>query len=300
MPFPHIALAVLCTIFWGLSFIVIKIGVGTTPPLVMAALRFTLAALPAVFFIRKPDTSWRIILAFGFFLGVAQFGLLFAALALGMPAGLASLVMQAQVFFTILFAALLMGERPSASQISGAIIAFGGLALIAWPRLAGSGAVPFAMTVAASAAWGVANIVSKKAGRINMLGLIVWSSLVAPIPLLLLALLTDGPTRVLESFQGLDWPAAGSVAYLAYPATIFAFGMWSYLLSRYPAAVVTPFALLVPITGFISAAIFLGERISLIEEIGAAVILLGLAINLFGARLRQRLSPAGVRAAPKT
>src|SRR5215213_459563 len=197
MPLSHSLVALLVTALWGLSFVVIKLGVGTTPPLLLAALRFLFAAVPAVFFVPRPKTDWTNVVAYGFFLGVAQFGLLFAAIAIGMPASLASVVMQAQVFFTILFAAIFMGERPWPHQIVGGLVAAFGLVLIAWPRMTGGGAGPFLMTVVAAASWGVANIVSKRAGRVDMLGFIVWSSLVAPLPLLGLSLWLDGPAQVM-------------------------------------------------------------------------------------------------------
>ncbi|MBF9233161.1 EamA family transporter [Microvirga alba] len=292
MPLSHVLLALVVTVIWGLSFVVIKIGVGTTPPLVLCALRFIFAALPVVFFVPRPQTSWRNLIGYGFFLGVAQFGLLFAAIAIGMPASLASLVMQAQVFFTILFAAVLMGERPGPHQIVGGVVACLGLVLIAWPRLAGSGAVPFLMTVAAAAAWGVANIISKRAGRVDMLGFVVWASLIPPIPLLAMSLWLDGPTQVVNAFVHLDWGTLASAAYLAYPTTVFAFAVWAHLLSRHPAATVTPFALLVPVAGIIGSWLILGEAMRPIEAVGGAVIILGLATNVFGLRLARRLWPA--------
>ena len=285
MPLGHSLVAILVTIIWGLSFVVIKLGVGSTPPLLLAALRFLAAALPAILFVPRPKTDWRNVVAYGFFLGVAQFGLLFAAIALGMPASLASVVMQAQVFFTILFAAVLMGERPGAYQTLGGVIACLGLVLIAWPRLTGGGAGPFLMTVLAAASWGVANIISKRAGRVDMLGFIVWSSLVAPLPLLGLSLWFDGPDRVVSALVHLDRNAVAAVAYLAYPTTVFAFGIWAYLLSRHPAATVTPFALLVPVAGILGSALILGEVMHPVEAVGGAVIVFGLFINVFGQRL---------------
>jgi O-acetylserine/cysteine efflux transporter len=288
MPLSHSLVALLVTALWGLSFVVIKLGVGTMPPLLLAALRFLFAALPAVFFVPRPKTDWRNVVAYGFFLGVAQFGLLFAALSLGMPASLASVVMQAQVFFTILFAALVMGERPGPHQVIGGVIASLGLVLIAWPRMTGGGAVPFLMTVLAAAAWGVANIVSKRAGRVDMLGFIVWSSLVAPLPLFGLSLWLDGPAQVLDALRHIDRGTVAAVAYLAYPTTVFAFGVWAYLLSRHPAATVTPFALFVPVAGILGSALVLGEAMHPIEAVGGAVIVLGLAFNVFGRRVMQR------------
>ena len=290
MPLVHALAAVLVTVIWGLSFVVIKLGVGAMPPLLLCALRFFFAALPAVFFIPRPKVPFGNVVAYGFFLGVAQFGLLFAAIALGMPASLASLVMQAQVFFTILFAALFMSERPGLHQIAGGLIGFCGLVVIAVPRLSGSGAGPFLMTVAAAAAWGVANIVSKRAGRVDMLSYVVWASLVAPVPLLGLSLLLDGPAQVFSALTGMSLGTWGAVAYLAYPTTVLAFGIWAYLLSRYPAPTVTPFALLVPVAGILGPALVLGEAMRPIEAIGGAVVVAGLALNVFGGRFlgRQR------------
>jgi O-acetylserine/cysteine efflux transporter len=292
MPLRHTLLALLVTILWGLSFVVIKLGVGTTPPLLLGALRFTFAAVPAVFFVPRPRTRLSLILGYGFFLGVAQFGLLFCAISLGMPASLASVVMQAQVFFTIVFA-VAMGERPGPHQVLGAIIACLGLVLIAWPRLSGGEAGPFLMTVAAAAAWGIANIVGKRAGRIDMLGFIVWSSLVAPLPLLVLSLLVEGPQRIGAALHGAGLGLAAVVAYLAYPTTVFAFGIWSHLLSRHPAALVTPFALLVPVAGILGSSLILGERMVPMEIAGGLVILLGLCVNVFGNRVMRVVRPAG-------
>ncbi|HZH11544.1 MAG TPA: EamA family transporter [Microvirga sp.] len=292
MPLTHSLAAVLVTIIWGSSFVVIKLGVGTMPPLLLAALRFFFAAIPAILFIQRPKTSWANVMAYGFFLGVAQFGLLFAALAFGMPASLASLVMQAQVFFTIFFAAFVMGERPGPHQIVGGLIGFLGLVIIAVPRLSGSGAGPFLMTVAAAASWGVANIVSKRAGRVDMLGYIVWASLVAPLPLLGLSLLIDGPAQVISALTSMSAGTWGAVAYLAYPTTVLAFGIWAFLLSRHPAATVTPFALLVPVAGILGSALVLGEAMRPIEAIGGMVIVAGLALNVFGARFLSRRNAA--------
>lgn len=288
MPLTHSLVAVLVTIIWGLSFVVIKLGVGSMPPLLLCSLRFFFAALPAIFFVPRPKASLGNVVAYGFFLGVAQFGLLFAAIAFGMPASLASVVMQAQVFFTILFAALFMAERPGPHQIAGSLIGFAGLVIIAVPRLSGSGALPFLMTVAAAASWGVANIVSKRAGRVDMLGYIVWTSLVAPLPLLGLSLLLDGPDKVISALMSMDAGTWGAVAYLAYPTTVFAFGIWAYLLSRHPAATVTPYALLVPVAGILGSSLILDETMRPVEAIGGAVIVAGLALNVFGARLLNR------------
>jgi O-acetylserine/cysteine efflux transporter len=284
MPIAHVGLATIVALIWGFNFVVIKVGVGAMPPLLLCALRFALAALPAVFFIQRPAASLPLTVSFGLVLGVVKFGLLFTAIALGMPAGLASLVLQAQAFFTILFAAALLAERPLPHQVMGGVVASIGLGLIAWPRLGGGDVLPFLMTVAAAAAWGVANILSKRAGRIDMLAFVIWASLAAPVPLLLLSLMIEGPERVLAALAAFDPIALGALAYLAYPTTLLAFAIWGHLLARHPAATVAPFSLLVPLVGLVSASLALGETLQLIEALGGGVIVLGLLVNVFGGR----------------
>jgi O-acetylserine/cysteine efflux transporter len=292
MPLAHCLLALVVAAIWGFNFVVIKVGVDAVPPLFLCALRFAFAAVPAVFLVRAPQSALASIAGFGFVLGVVKFGMLFTAIALGMPAGLASVVLQMQAFFTILFAAALLGERPGPHQVLGGLVACFGLALIAWPRMTGGAIIPFLLTTAAAAAWGVANIIAKRAGRVDMLSFVVFASLVPPLPLLALSFLVEGPDRILASLAHFDLVAVGAVAYLAYPTTILAFAIWGYLLARHPAATVTPFSLLVPVAGLASAALILGETMSPLEALGGAVIAAGLAINVFGLKLVGRLRPA--------
>jgi O-acetylserine/cysteine efflux transporter len=278
-------LALFVVTVWGVNFVAIRWGVDEVAPLLMTALRYTLAALPAVFFIRRPAVSLPVLAGYGFAIGVAQFGLLFMSIKLGMPAGLSSLVMQLQAFFTIGLAVAFLGERPKPAQWLGAAIAFGGIAVIAFERLAGAALVPFLMTIAASFFWGVGNIVTKRAGKIDMLAFVVWSSLVPPIPLFVLSLLFEGPGAVPAAMQNLTWVGSGSLLFVAYAATLFGYGIWSMLLSRYPAGLVAPLSLLVPIVGIVSASLLLGETISGIEIAGSALVFAGLLINVFGPRL---------------
>ncbi len=285
MPLRHILLALAIATVWGVSFVAIRWGVDEVSPLLLTALRFAFAALPAVFFIRPPKAGWRVVTAYGLAIGVGQFGLLFLAIKLGMPAGLGSLVVQLQVFFTILLAFLVFGERPTAWQIAGALIAFAGIAVIALERLEGAALLPLALTIGAAVCWGLGNIAGKKAGQVDMLSFVVWSALVPPIPLVLMAVGLDGPGIFAAALEHITWRGAGSVAFMAYAATLFGFGAWAWLLSRYPASQVTPFALFVPVAGFGSAALLLGERVSLLEIAGGVLVLAGLVVNVFGRRL---------------
>jgi O-acetylserine/cysteine efflux transporter len=294
MPVRDILLALAVATVWGLSFIAIRWGVDEVSPLLLTALRYVFAALPAVFFIRPPKADWRVVVAYGAAIGIGQFGLLFLAIKLGMPAGLTSLVVQLQVFFTIFLALLIFGERPSLPQILGALIAFCGIGLIAIERLEGAALLPRILTILAAICWGRGKLAGKKAGRVDMLSFVTWSALVPPIPLLLGALLLDGPGIIPDALHSITWRGIGSIAFMSYAATLFGFGCWAWLLSRYPASQITPSALFVPVAGFASAAVLLGERVSVFEIAGGALVLLGLMLNVFGPRLFRRWeSPAG-------
>jgi O-acetylserine/cysteine efflux transporter len=280
-------LALLVVIVWGVNFVAIRWGVDEVAPLLMTGLRYLLAAVPAVFFIRRPAVSWPVLIGYGVAIGVLQFGFLFSAIALGMPAGLSSLVMQLQAFFTMGLAVLLLGERPKPVQWLGAAIAFGGIAVIGTERLDGAALVPLLMTVAAAFFWGVGNIVTKRAGKVDMLGFVVWSALVPPLPMLALSLVFE-PGAIPAAVAEITWYGGGSLLFVAYASTLFGYGIWSYLLSRYPAGLVAPFSLLVPIAGMASAALLLGETVTGLEIAGSALVFVGLVVNVFGPRVLGR------------
>ncbi len=273
--------ALLVAAIWGFNFVVIKVGVEHVPPLLLTGLRFLFAALPAVFLVPRPRAGWASVIGFGLALGVIKFGLLFSAIHAGMPAGLSSLALQLQAFFTILFAAILFAERPKMKQIIGGAIAFAGVAIIATER-GNAPTGPLAMVVLAAAFWGVANLISKRSGETNMLSFVVWASLVPPLPLFALSYLLEDHAAIAAFFTAPSWLSIGAVAYLAYPTTVLAFALWNRLLSRYPAATVAPFSLLVPIFGIASASLLLAEPLTLIEMVGSGVVLIGLVVNVFG------------------
>ena len=284
-----LALAVVTV--WGVNFVAIRWGVDEVPPLLLTALRFACAAVPAVFFIRPPKVGLGILVSYGFAIGVLQFGLLFAAIKLGMPAGLSSLVMQLQAFFTIGLAVAFLGERPGLFQLAGAAVAFAGIGVIGLERLEGAALVPLLMTIAAALFWGIGNVITKKAGKIDMLSFVVWSSLVPPIPLFLASLVFEGPGALPQALGDITWLGGGSLLFISYAATLFGYGAWSMLLSRYPANLVAPFTLLVPIAGIGSAALLLGETVSGIEVLGSVLVFGGLLLNVFGPRLWGLMRP---------
>jgi O-acetylserine/cysteine efflux transporter len=278
-------------IVWGLNFIAIKVGVGETSPLMLAALRFLFAAIPMVFFIAPPKApAWAVAL-YGLLIGTGQFSALFIAMARGFPVGLASLVIQAQVFFTILLARMFLSERPRRAQVLGAALGFAGMAAIGSERLEGANLGPFLLVILAAAFWALGNLMAKMLGKIDMLAFTIWSSLAAPLPLFLLSLAFEGK----GGLAGLTHPSLKLIASVltnSYGATVFGFGVWAWLLQRHSAASVTPFALLVPVIGMIAGAVLFGETLTPLELIGGSLVMFGLALNVLGGWPSRRAADA--------
>ncbi|MFI9009560.1 EamA family transporter [Actinosynnema sp. NPDC053489] len=273
----HVAIAVLVATIWGVNFVVIKVGLRDFPPLFFSALRFLAAAVPALFFVGRPRVAWRWVVAVALALGVAKFGLLFVGMAAGMPAGLSSLVLQSQVFFTVLFAAVLLRERPRPVQLVGMGVAATGIAVIAFDYGVGSPISAFLLVVLGAAAWGVANVVTRYARPPDPLNFIVWVSAVAVLPLLGLSLSIEGPAADLAALRGLSWTGVGSILFIAWVSTLLGFGLWNLLLRTYEASAVVPFALLVPVAGMLSGWLLLGETVSAVRLGAAGLVIVGMA-----------------------
>lgn len=274
----HILLALLVTALWGGNFVVITIGLESFPPILLAALRFVLAAIPA-FFLPRPDISWRRMIALGLAWFVAQFSLLFLGMALGMPPGLASVVLQTQVFFTVVLAAAVLGETPSSRQMMGTCVALAGLTFIA--LTAGSDGVTvlgFELVLAASLFWAVGNILMRGAGKADMLPLIAWLSIIPPLPLLAMSYVFEGPERITQALTHMNATGVGAVLYLTVCATIIGYGGWGKLLKTYPASSVAPFSLLIPVFGAACAYLVMGETFGPQRLLGMVLILAGLAV----------------------
>jgi len=276
--------AIVAAIVWGLTFIAIKYGVEEAPPFLLTALRFAFAAFPLALFVRPPKAPLRWIALYGGLIGVAQFGLLFLAVQLGMPVGLASLVIQIQVYFTLGLAVALLGERPTRPQWLGAGVALAGMAVIGWARWAHASLAPFALTLAAALCWGAGNVVGKRIGRVDPISFVAWSSLVAPLPMAALSFALE-PERTVAALTHPSLKLALSIAGLAYGGTLFSYGVWARLLSKYPAGAVAPFALLVPVVGMAAAALLFDEWPGAAEMAGALAVMVGLGVTVFGARV---------------
>ena len=287
LPWP--AFALLITIIWGFNFVVIKVGTDGVPPLLLAGLRFLFLAVPAVFFVRRPKASWLLVAAYGLFLGVGEFGLLFTAIKLGAPAGVSSLVLQAQAFFTAVLAAIFLRERFSAHSALGMLISGAGLWIIgaqgnqpgAW---GGHFGLALFMLLAAALMWAIANVLAKRIGGVGALNLLVWSSLASPLPLFALSLTFEDGAAIQAALTAPSWLSIGALVYLVVLSTLLGYGGWNHLIVEHGASRVAPFSMLVPIFGVSSGAVFLGERFSGYHALAALLVLAGLALHVLGSR----------------
>jgi len=284
-------LALLVVVVWGLNFVVIKMGLHNMPPLMLAGLRFLLVAFPALFFVARPKIPFRLLLGYGLTISFGQFAFLFCAIKFGMPAGLASLVLQAQAFFTIILGAFVFGERLQGKQLAGITLAVFGVLMLIEASLNDQhvALLGFMLTLAAGLSWACGNIFNKLImqhdARPPVMSLVVWSALIPIIPFMAASFVLDGPQLMLNSLVEIDLTTILSLIYLAFIATIVGYGIWGSLLGRYETWRVAPLSLLVPVVGLASAAILLDEELSALQLFGAVLIMAGLYINVFGLRV---------------
>ncbi|MBR8843980.1 EamA family transporter [Pseudoalteromonas sp. JC3] len=292
-----ISLALIVVIIWGLNFSVIKFGLAELPPILFSGLRFLVVAIPAVFFIPFPNTSVWNVLGVGLFLGVLKFSLLFIAMESNASAGIASLLLQAQVIFTILLSVLLLKETMNRFQVVGISIATFGFSLFFINSSGSTTMLGAVLILFAALFWSFSNLIMKRLQDVNLLHFIVWVSLVPPLPLFTLSYFieTDAPLTLLLNTTTQSWL---SIAYVGYISTLIAFAIWGWLLKNHKAAAVTPFALLIPIVGIVGSALLLNERLMLIEAIGGSFILCGLTISVTGARISKIFRKSQAEAIP--
>jgi len=280
--------ALLVSVIWGLNFIAIKVGVSGVPPLLLAAIRFVLSAFPAVLFVKRPKVPVVYLATYGLLLGVGEFGLLFTAIKLGAPAGLSSILLQSQAFFTALLAVAFLKEHIHAHNVVGMVVAALGLAIVAVSGNTGSLSLALtAMLLLASFFWAGANIVARMMPRTDGLALMVWSSPFAAAPLIVLSLALEGPTAIAGSLAHLGPVSIGAIAYLVMLSTLFGYGVWNQLIMRHGASRIAPFSLLVPIFGVSAGALVLGEHFAVSDGIASALVLSGLLVHVFGGARRR-------------
>ena len=290
LPASHLLLALAIVAVWGTNFVVIKLSLTAFPPFLFAALRYTFAFLPLVFFVPRPKTSWVNLCIYGLAVGVGQFGVLYFAINGRISPGLASLVIQTQVFFTIGFAMFFAKERLRTYQMLAVLVAMTGLGIIALHTDATTTFLGLALVVFTGFSWGVANTVSRRAGSINMLAYVVWASAFAIPPLFAISFLFEGGWEHMNiSLTSAPVGAWAGVLWQSWGNTIFGYSAWAWLLSKHPAAVVAPAPLLVPIFGMGAAAYFLGESLPAWKILAAGLVILGLIINLFWPNIERSL-----------
>ena len=273
-------LAALVATIWGFNFVVIDWGMHDVPPLLFAAVRFTAVVLPAVLLVPRPVAPWRVVLAVGAFMSLGQFGFLYVAMAAGMTPGLAALVLQAQVIFTVVIAAAVLRERPTLAQVVGVLVGAVGLAVVAWGRGGHVSVGALVLCLLGALSWGIGNVVSRASGVAGGLSLTVWSALVVPVPLLALSLLLDGPSTVGAALASFSWQAGVSTLYTAGLASLVGYGIFNTLLSRNPSSAVVPWVLLAPVVAMLSAWLLLDQRPNAAEAVGGTVLILGVLVAL--------------------
>jgi len=297
LPPLHLALAIAVAAVWGSNFVVIKVALEHLPPLLLATLRFAIAFLPAAFFLKRPAVPWRHLAAYGLLIGAGQFGVLYIAMERSISPGLASLVIQTQVFFTIGLSMWLMAERVRPFQWLALALAGGGLLVIVLRGDNSATPLGLVLVLVAAACWASGNLVAKAGGKVNMLAYVVWASLFSFPPLLLLSLVFEGWPAMRTGLADSTWLTWAAVLYQSVGNSLFGYASWGWLLARHPAATISPTALLVPVFGMSTSALLLSESLPAWKLIAAALIMSGLMLNLawprVQARLLQKKAPQG-------
>ena len=286
----HFLLALAVVAVWGTNFVVIKLALGHLPPLLFAALRFTLAFFPALFFLPRPQVGWRNLALYGVLIGVGQFGLLYLAINGHISPGIASLVVQTQVFFTIGLSMRMGGERVQGFQWLALLLATAGIATIGLHTDGSTTFLGLAMVLGAALSWAGGNIAAKVGKPDNMLAYVVWSSACAAVPLFVLSYVFEGGEAIASSLRSASWMTWAAVAWQSWGNSLFGYAAWGWLLARHPAATITPMALLVPVFGMCASAWWLGESLPAWKLVAAALVMGGLAVNLLWPTLQRRLT----------
>jgi O-acetylserine/cysteine efflux transporter len=295
MPIRHLLLVLLVIIVWGINFIFVKLALDEISPLLLCALRFLLASVPAIFFVKPPNIPFKMVAAYAFFMFGLQFSLVFMGMHVGMTPGMASLLMQVQVFFSMFFAVLMFGEQPKMGQVLGALVSFGGIGLVALHFDQHVSFLGFLCILGAAASWGIGNLVAKKMKATNLIAVIVWGSFIICLPMFAAALLIEGPHAMVSAYHHLTWKGGSALLYIVYVSTWVGYGVWNWLLERYPVNVVVPFTLLIPLVGILSSILVFGEPFQLWKLVAGILVISGLCINivstrLFGLKIPQKMA----------
>ena len=285
----HLLLAISITAIWGVNFSVIKLGLTTVDPFILAGIRFTLCALPAIFFIPKPDVQWRYIIGYGLVFGIGLWGVVNLGIKSGLSAGIASLVLQFSAFFTILLGSWIFKESISRFQYAGMGLALCGLLSIVSIVDGTVTTAGLILVLLGAVAWSAANVINKKAKTTQVFAFLVWSSAFSPIPLFALDYAVNGSTGYSALVNQLDYRAVLSILFQVYPNTLFGYWVWNSLMKRYPVSTVAPLSLLVPVFGLLGSVMIFNETLSLNKIVAVVLIVSGLGVGLYGQRVLSAL-----------
>lgn len=285
----HFFLVILVVAVWGFNFVFVKIGLDHVPPMLLCAARFIPVSIPAILFFKRPCVPFKWIILYTLIMFVFQFTLMFTGMKAGISAGLGSLLLQIQVFFSLLFAKVLLKEKINRWQVFGALVSFSGIFVVGWKIEAGATFLGFIFVLASAMAWGLGSVIVKKMGKVQSSSLLVWSSFLAWPPLLLFSLFFEGSSQTVMHPHELSAVAYGAILFIAFGSTAFGFGTWNHLVQIYPLATVAPFTLLVPVFGMLSSMAILGETLELWKIISAILVVSGLCLNLAGTRQKEKV-----------
>ena len=291
LPLRRLLLALLIVTIWGSNFVALKLALHDLPPLLLVTLRFIFVAIPAVFFLKRPAIPVRLLLVYGFSMFAFQFSFMFLGMKLGVSAGLASLILQFQVFVTLGLAVVFLKEKVTFPQIAGALVAAAGFVMVGLHTGGDITLAGFGCLLLAAVSWAIGNLTSKRLGKVNPLALVAWGSLPVAFAMALASLVFEGPTLIVHSLTHVSLTAVLCTAYTVYFSTHVAYSLWSWLLARHPATTITPFALLVPVFGMVSSAVLLGEPLPGWKIEAAALVIAGLSLTIFGASIAKFFRP---------
>lgn len=290
VPSSHRLLAASVAVIWGINFLAIDASLEHFPPMFLVALRFGLIAVPTVLLVPRPQVELRWLLGYGVGFGTLQFLFLYAGMYAGMPAGLASLVLQSSAPFTVLLGATVFRERISFRRLAGLLLACAGLAIVGWAQAGTATLVPFLLVLAGGFGWAIGNVSNARARAASPFRLVLWMSVVPPVPMLAIALAVEGPERIGRSLSGWGEPTAVlalvGLVYTVLAGTLLGSWIWAWLMARHPAGHVAPFSMLVPVVGMSAAWVVLGERLDRTELVGAVVVVTGVLLGSTGGRVR--------------
>lgn len=278
-------LAAIVIVAWGMNFVVSKLSLDGLPPMLLGCVRFILLVFPAIFFFRRPRIPWPWLIAYGMTMSMGQFGFAFEAMAQGLAPGLASVILQSQAFFTLLLASCLMKERIGKGSIAGMFLAATGLVLLCLRTGHAPPLTALTLMLCSALCWAMGNLITRRFRDVNAVALVVWGGVIPPLPFLLISWFYEGPQTIVFSLTHISLNSVLCVLYLSFVATLLGFGLWSRLMSRYPAGKIAPLSLLVPVIGLSSSAWLLDEHLSAIQWWGCVLVMSGLLTHLFAGRV---------------